>query len=329
MGEAGVVTQEHDSSAAAAVLADLCERAIPQALALAGSQAFLDWMQAQADEHPEIGPDLDADDRRRLLFWLGRSLWDCLPLPDHHFRPQPLPRPRRNEACPCGSGRKFKQCCAQLIRVEVPSPESLIQRALPCALDAKQRAALAQDPRAPLGLRLAVAEHAAGQDAHPEVAELLEPVFLRTPLRGSLELLLPALDLLTRALEALQRDPDISLMLQRLAAGERGPVAGYAHLRLGAVALQQHQPEQALEHARQALHTDRSDPNPALLEVNALADLERLEDVRATAARWRREAERHWPEETEFIRRMAAYEAHPEQAHPDWMRDTADEPGRS
>jgi hypothetical protein len=23
-----------------------------------------------------------------------------------------MPRPGRNEACPCGSGKKFKQCCA-------------------------------------------------------------------------------------------------------------------------------------------------------------------------------------------------------------------------
>jgi tetratricopeptide (TPR) repeat protein len=47
------------------------------------------------------------------LHALGRMLWNRMPLPDNHFRPRPLPNPERNAACPCGSGQKYKRCCAR------------------------------------------------------------------------------------------------------------------------------------------------------------------------------------------------------------------------
>ncbi|MEP7276582.1 MAG: SEC-C metal-binding domain-containing protein [Betaproteobacteria bacterium] len=52
------------------------------------------------------------ENRRAALYSLGRLLWNRLPLPDNHFRPRPLPKPERNGPCPCGSGRKYKHCCA-------------------------------------------------------------------------------------------------------------------------------------------------------------------------------------------------------------------------
>src|SRR5690349_8692964 len=65
--------------------------------------------------------------------------------PTDHRRP-PMPRPGRNDPCPCGSGRKVKRCCgerrgpsqdelarahvAQLARQAVPTLASLSDRAL-------------------------------------------------------------------------------------------------------------------------------------------------------------------------------------------------------
>ena len=45
---------------------------------------------------------------------LLREIWQRVLRPDHNFRPLPLPKQERNEPCPCGSGRKYKQCCARL-----------------------------------------------------------------------------------------------------------------------------------------------------------------------------------------------------------------------
>ncbi|MEO8134831.1 MAG: UPF0149 family protein, partial [Betaproteobacteria bacterium] len=41
----------------------------------------------------------------------GRMFWGTMPKPQRGWRIQPLPRPERNAPCPCGSGKKFKQCC--------------------------------------------------------------------------------------------------------------------------------------------------------------------------------------------------------------------------
>jgi len=48
---------------------------------------------------------------RRLATGLVFAVWNATPLPSHGLRPRPLPKPRRNEPCPCGSGRKYKRCC--------------------------------------------------------------------------------------------------------------------------------------------------------------------------------------------------------------------------
>jgi tetratricopeptide (TPR) repeat protein len=68
---------------------------------------------------PEVAPTLlrqapaDEVSRRSLAFAIFNEVWKALPRPDRGWRPLPAPRPERNSPCPCGSGRKFKQCCGQ------------------------------------------------------------------------------------------------------------------------------------------------------------------------------------------------------------------------
>jgi tetratricopeptide (TPR) repeat protein len=54
----------------------------------------------------------DAGSQRAWCFVLFREIWKHVPCPGHDFRPLPLPKQERNGLCPCGSGQKFKQCCA-------------------------------------------------------------------------------------------------------------------------------------------------------------------------------------------------------------------------
>ncbi len=70
---------------------------------------------------PTLAPNMhallemdDAEVQRMRCFLLFREIWIRVPRPDHAFRPLPLPKQERNEPCQCGSGRKFKQCCARL-----------------------------------------------------------------------------------------------------------------------------------------------------------------------------------------------------------------------
>lgn len=56
-------------------------------------------------------PDLPKTEWLAVGTLLGRALWNHLPHPENDFKPIKLPEPGRNDPCPCGSGRKYKQCC--------------------------------------------------------------------------------------------------------------------------------------------------------------------------------------------------------------------------
>ena len=56
----------------------------------------------------------DPDSLQARSFILFREIWKHVPHPGHAFRPLPLPKLERNAPCPCGSGQKYKQCCASL-----------------------------------------------------------------------------------------------------------------------------------------------------------------------------------------------------------------------
>jgi tetratricopeptide (TPR) repeat protein len=69
---------------------------------------------------PIVAPSLvaqmppDEEARRALAYAMFREVWNRVPRPDNDWRPRPLPKPERNGLCPCGSGRKYKQCCGPL-----------------------------------------------------------------------------------------------------------------------------------------------------------------------------------------------------------------------
>jgi len=56
----------------------------------------------------------DDDDLRCTARLLAIQIWNATPLPSNQFRPLPVPVPGRNDPCLCGSGKKFKQCCARM-----------------------------------------------------------------------------------------------------------------------------------------------------------------------------------------------------------------------
>lgn len=64
--------------------------------------------QALLDAHPTLAET--ARNRHEQMKYLGRPLWEPA------GRPQiarAIPRPGRNDPCPCGSGKKFKKCCGK------------------------------------------------------------------------------------------------------------------------------------------------------------------------------------------------------------------------
>jgi SEC-C motif-containing protein len=95
-------------------LSSFLRQAVNEALKLEDGEAFQAWIWEEA---PRLLTGLlprlpDEQARRGFLLEFGRSLWNSIPLPSNGFRPRPIPQPERNDPCPCGSGKKYKKCCA-------------------------------------------------------------------------------------------------------------------------------------------------------------------------------------------------------------------------
>lgn len=59
------------------------------------------------------------------------AIWNTTPIPDNRFRPRKMAVPKHNTPCPCGSGRKFKQCCGLIDSPGLElAPEEMAARVL-------------------------------------------------------------------------------------------------------------------------------------------------------------------------------------------------------
>jgi len=107
------------------------------------SQAFISsFMRCAADGKYEffdaVFEQANGTDVVAQAAWpLAISIWNAMPLPCNNYQPSPIAKPRRNEPCRCGSGRKFKQCCARLGDVvEFPIEQNMMTKYLLEALPA-------------------------------------------------------------------------------------------------------------------------------------------------------------------------------------------------
>lgn len=101
-------------SGAADELGFLLDMSAAQIIHTPNPDSFIRWFRTRA---PDIAPNFvgqlpdDEQARRAFLYNMARMIWNKTPLPQNHFRPNPLKKPERNLPCPCGSNRKYKQCC--------------------------------------------------------------------------------------------------------------------------------------------------------------------------------------------------------------------------
>ena len=106
---------------------------------------FLSWFRESAlSIAPEFFKQFPNDKvtLRSFLSVFGRAIWNRTPLPSNHFRTKSLPKPERNAPCPCGSGRKFKQCCASVELLDSPFENLSLLSFVVDSLTAKQRESL-------------------------------------------------------------------------------------------------------------------------------------------------------------------------------------------
>ncbi len=244
-------------------------------------EAYFVAVQAMADLAPEA-----EQEGRAVMQAAARALWNVTPLPWEAFRRRPLPKPERNAPCPCGSGRKFKQCCRNVsLNLEFITPhlgEMLLGRML---READFKAAEAQG--GPL-LRLVLAQRSI-EEGHPGRAKRILTQVLKGPLKDD-GVAADAIDALGAAyMELGQTDAAIAAM-RRLTETHKGAPASAAYRVLSTLALEDEEFEAALRLARLALEEADDNPMAGMMEIQALLMLDRFDEVAARLAYWKETA---------------------------------------
>ena len=131
------------------LLDELVQAAIERILAAGDLDDFLPWFSDEVHRQCLLERLLlDEGQRKALAAQLGRSIWGAAPAPHNDFKPQPLPKPGRNAPCFCGSGVKYKNCCARFPTQPAISSDELwpaVLEALP-QRDCRQLAAAGRAP---------------------------------------------------------------------------------------------------------------------------------------------------------------------------------------
>lgn len=261
--------------------------AIGEALRTEDGAAFLAWMREEAPRRlPDLFGELPGDEARRgIAMELGRTIWNAVPLPGNGFRPRPVPKPERNEPCPCGSGRKYKKCCAEWAEgAPVFEPDDVwflvIQQLSQEAVEA-----LGESGRVPRNLVGVLATEILDSGDAMRALALARPMFERPERLDERDA--AALNALLEAYEALELDEERWEVAERLAKQLRPPLRAVLWESLArsyAVAGEMEEAWSALESAR------KDDPeSPALgpLEVSLLLAEGRTAEAGERARFWR------------------------------------------
>ncbi|MCZ6560273.1 MAG: SEC-C metal-binding domain-containing protein [Gammaproteobacteria bacterium] len=172
----------------------LVSDAVGQILSHENPQLFVNWMREHIYDYytgPEELPEgrfselmarnsdqivMDSDMARSLAANFASMIWNGVPLPSNLFRPRPMPTPKRNDRCHCGSDKKYKNCCARL-----PSLPSLSTNELwPIVyekLDKDIAAGAIRENRVPLDALNMIAQDYLESEQPKKAVALLKPLF--------------------------------------------------------------------------------------------------------------------------------------------------------
>ncbi len=136
-------------------------------------QSYMDWVKSSYTDY--IFPE--GKESLGFAASMARVIWNATPLPGNRYRPSPLPIPKRNSPCFCGSGKKYKQCCLKFgsgippLEKDQIWPIMLEEMGIDDIRDALALHAL------PMPILLALANDYTEQDMYGDVIDVLEPVF--------------------------------------------------------------------------------------------------------------------------------------------------------
>jgi tetratricopeptide (TPR) repeat protein len=262
--------------------------AVEKILEVQESDEFFQWFRDEAPrELPQFfPPGLPEEEWHKLATALGRSLWNVTPLPRNDYRPEPIPAPKRNEPCPCGSGRKYKHCCDKAVR-DFGSAFHAGEIWLLVAehVDGPRLEGLAAYGRIP-GKALGVLAYTRLKEHSPDDAlALVESIFRNQPERldGSYE---GALETLLQAYDEIGDEEETEEMLFFLAERLRPPLTAVLWLRWAAEAWDAGEREVGRQYLERARRDAPKNPNVGRIEIIFLLSEGRAEEARQRSKWW-------------------------------------------
>jgi len=273
------------------------------------SQRFFGWICEHIDDY-YTGPDmregdlfgnpaladpdqiiLEPDILHALAVNLATIIWNSTPLPSNHFKPQPMPAPGRNDPCPCGSGKKYKQCCAHLPAIATLSTDEIWPIVFE-KLDKETAARSIRENHVPINVLSSIAYEYL-ESGHPKGAvALLAPLF-DGKIRKTNDDSEYALTLLCNAYDDLGHNKKKTTLLQYIIdTVARSPLRSGAWQRLSTIRIDTGDADGAWAAFQNAQRDDPDSPGLGLLEVQLLHAQGLYEKARQRADFWVRNMRR-------------------------------------
>jgi tetratricopeptide (TPR) repeat protein len=268
-------------------LSSFLELAVGEALKMKDGEEFQAWMREEAPRQlPDLLSQLPDDQARRgFTLELGRSLWNSIPLPANGFRPRPIPQPERNDPCPCGSGKKYKKCCAEWAEGAPELDPEGIWMMVAEELPLEQVEAMGASGRVPRSVLGGVATGLLdGGDAERALA-LVRPLFEKPEKLDERDA--ASLNTLFEAYDALDLQEERWEEAERLARVLRPPLRAVLWESLARAYAVEGEMEEAWKSLERARQDDPESPALGPLEVSLLLAEGRTAEAGERARHWR------------------------------------------
>lgn len=268
------------------------ERLIPDSVGIAMQAAdaseFLCWVQRSLFDYatPNSPVNDDPSLARALAFAWARAVWNGLPLDAAGRKPSAMPDPDDDDECPCGSNRKFVDCCRNMPRIP-PLTASVLWPYVLANIQPAERDTLLSGSRVPRTSLIEFAAYLLDRDRRGEVIAALEPR-LATPERYHDEETAILLDLLCDAYGMSEKGARRKLKLLHLTTEKapRSPLRSEAWQRLATIYMDRRESERAWRAFHQAQHDHPHAEALSVLEVELLVAERRIEEAKHRATFW-------------------------------------------
>ncbi len=268
-------------------LSNFLRRAVSEALKMEDGEAFQEWMRKEA---PRLLPDLFSrlpgdPARRGFTLEFGRSLWNSIPLPGNGFRPRPIPQPERNDPCPCGSGKKYKKCCAEWAEGAPEMDSEGIWMLVAEELPLEQVEAMGASGRVPRSVLGGVATSLLDGGDPERALALVRPLFEKPERLDERDS--ASLNTLLEAYDALDLQEERWQEAERLAGALRPPLRAVLWENLARAYAVEGEMEEAWNSLERARQDDPESPALGPLEVSLLLAEGKTAEAGERARYWR------------------------------------------